>query len=118
MTELDQALSRLMEHPGVEHLLLLGRDGLLVRRLDGEGEIDADTVAAMAPGVVAASTDFARAAGRGDFATAVLELTDAVAIVTSLPPDLLLALVLRPGVGFAPLLREVGRERTRLAALV
>jgi predicted regulator of Ras-like GTPase activity (Roadblock/LC7/MglB family) len=118
MTELDQALSRLMQHPGVEHLLLLGQDGLLVRRLDGPGEIDADTVSAMAPGVVSACTDFARAAGRGAFATAVLELTDAVAIVTSLPPDLLLALILRPGFGFAPLLRELGRERTRLASLV
>jgi hypothetical protein len=41
-----------------------------------------------------------------------------VVIVTSLPPELLLALILRPGVGFAPLLRELGQERTRLAGLV
>lgn len=118
MTQLDQALSRLMDHPGVEHLILLGQDGLLVRQLEKAEAIDGETVAAMAPGVVTACTAFARAAGRGAFATAVLELADAVAIVTSLPPDLLLAIVLRPGVGFAPLLAELGRERSRLASLV
>jgi predicted regulator of Ras-like GTPase activity (Roadblock/LC7/MglB family) len=118
MTQLDQALSRLMEHPGVEHLLLLGQDGLLVRDLHRDEPIESETVAAMTPGVVAACTDFARSAGRGAFSTAVLELADAVVIVTSLPPELLLALILRPGVGFAPLLRELGQERTRLAGLV
>jgi predicted regulator of Ras-like GTPase activity (Roadblock/LC7/MglB family) len=118
MTQLDQALSRLMDHPGVEHLLLLGQDGLLVRDLHRDGPIESETVAAMTPGVVSACTDFARSADRGAFATAVLELADAVVIVTSLPPELLLALILRPGVGFAPLLRELGQERTRLAALV
>lgn len=118
MTQLDQALSRLMDHPGVEHLLLLGQDGLLVRRLDRAEGIDAETVAAMAPGVVGACTSFAQAAGRGTFATAVLALEDAVAIVTSLPPELLLAVILRSGVGFGPLLQELGRERTRLSSLV
>jgi predicted regulator of Ras-like GTPase activity (Roadblock/LC7/MglB family) len=118
MTPLDQALSRLMDFPGVEHLLLLGQDGLLVRHLHREEPLEAETVAAMTPGVVAACTDFARSAGRGAFATAVLELADAVAIVSSLPPELLLAIILRPGVGFAPLLRELGQERTRLATLV
>ena len=118
MNELDQALSRLLEHPGVEHLLLLGHDGLLVRHLGSGGRLDADTVAAMTPDVVAACTAFARAAERGAFATAVLELADAVAIVTTLSPELLLALVLRPGVGFAPLLRELRQERGRIATLV
>jgi CheY-like chemotaxis protein len=85
-----------------------------VRQLERAEAIDGETVAAMAPGVVAACTAFARAAGRGAFATAVLELADAVAIVTSLPPDLLLAIVLRPRVGFAPLLAELGPYRVTL----
>lgn len=118
MTQLDQALSRLMDYPGVEHLLLLGQDGLLVRQLDRADLLDGETVAAMVPAVVAACNEFATAAGRGAFATAVLDLGDAVAILTSLPPELLLTVILRPGVGFAPLLQELGRERTRLASLV
>ena len=118
MTQLDQALSRLMEYPGVEHLLLLGQDGLLVRQLDRADLLDGETVAAMVPAVVSACGEFAREAGRGTFSTAVLDLTDAVAILTSLPPELLLTIILRPGVGFAPLLHELGRERTRLASLV
>ncbi|HET8654242.1 MAG TPA: roadblock/LC7 domain-containing protein, partial [Longimicrobiaceae bacterium] len=65
MMQLDDALSTLIAHEGVEHVLLLGRDGLLVRHLGAEGELDADTVAAMIPSVASACGALARAAGRG-----------------------------------------------------
>lgn len=117
MTQLDTALSSLAAHPGVEHLLLLGRDGLLIRQ-HGADSVDADVVAAMVPGVASACTALADAAGRGGFSTAVLELEQGVALVCALSADLLLALLLRPGVGFAPLLREVRGQRGQLAELL
>ncbi len=41
-----------------------------------------------------------------------------VAVVDVLSPELLLAVLLRDGVGFASLLRDLSRDRDRLATLV
>jgi predicted regulator of Ras-like GTPase activity (Roadblock/LC7/MglB family) len=118
MSELDEALSRLHRHEGVRHILLLGRDGLLVRHLGGPTAIEVETVAAMVPALATSSAAVGRATELGDFATAVVELSEGVAIVVALSGDLLLALILDPSVGFAPLLREVRHERDQLASLL
>jgi predicted regulator of Ras-like GTPase activity (Roadblock/LC7/MglB family) len=112
MSELDTALSRLRSHSGVEHLILLGRDGLVIKHVDGAG--NEETVAARIPGIVAACEAFGGSARLGRFATTVLEFEQGVAIVACLSGDLLLVVLVQPGVGFAPLLRELRRERTRL----
>jgi predicted regulator of Ras-like GTPase activity (Roadblock/LC7/MglB family) len=118
MTQLDQALLGLKSHEGVEHLLLVGTDGLLIRHVGEADGVSADTVAAMVPGVVAAAGALARSVGGDQASTAVLELDDGVAIVTTLSPEMLLAILVRSGVGFTSLLRELRRERGRLAELV
>lgn len=118
MSELDQALSRLRAHQGVRDILLLGRDGLLVRHLGGETPIEVETVAAMVPALATSCAAVGRATEQGEFTTAVVEFAAGVFIVVSLSADLLLALVLDQSVGFAPLLREVRRERDRLASLL
>lgn len=118
MTKLDEAMSALMRHDGVEHLVLAGVDGLLVRHL-GEGDgVDGDRIAAMLPGLVSAADDFGAGCGAGAAATVVLELDRGVAIGMPLSSDLLFAVVLRPGVPFTALLREVRRDRARIASLV
>lgn len=118
MSDLDPILRRFAAHEGVERVLLVGRDGLLVRQEGSAGEMDVDTVAALLPGVAAACEGLAQAAALGRFASAVLEMDQGVAIVVGLSRELFLALFVRPGVGFAPLLREARRERFRLAALL
>ena len=118
MTQLDEALRSVREHDGVEHVLLVGMDGLLVRHLGDGAGVDPDRVAAMVPGVVTSAGSFAHAAGGGDPSTAVLELADGVAVITPLSEELLLAVLLRPGVGFTGLLRDVRRNRGHLASLV
>lgn len=117
MSELDQALSALRAHEGVEHVLVLGRDGLLIQH-EGGGELDAETVSAMVPGIASAARGLAGAAGRGDVSTVVMRFDAGVAVVDVLSPDLLLAVLLRDGVGFAPLLRDLPRERARLGSVV
>lgn len=118
MTQLDEALQSVQDHEGVEHVMLVGMDGLLVRHLGDGSPIDPDRVAAMVPGVVTAAGSFGHAAGGGDPHTAVLELADGVAVLTPLSDELLLAVLVRSGVGFASLLRDVRRDRGRLASLV
>lgn len=117
MSELDAALDALRAHPGVEHVLMLGRDGLLIRH-SGDGTLDAETVSAMVPGLAAAASALGGAGGVGQAETVVVKLERGVAVVTVLSDDVLLAVLLAAGVGFAPLLRELGARRDALAALV
>ena len=117
MNQLDEALGSLREHEGVEHLLLVGRDGLLIRDAGGAG-FAAETVAAMVPGLASACAALTRATAQGPFTTAVLEFAAGVVVVAPLSGEVLLAVVLRPGVGFAPLLRTLRRDRDRIAGLL
>ena len=118
MTQLDEALSAVREHEGVEHLLLVGRDGLLIRDAIASADFAAETVAAMIPGLAGACAALTRATGQGAFSTAVLEFASGVVVIAPLSPEVLLAAVLRQGVGFAPLLRTLRRDRDRLAGLL
>lgn len=118
MSELDQVLSRLRGHPGVQQVVLLGRDGLLVRQTGEGAGIEPDVLAAMVPDVASTCATLGHSGDPGEFATAVVEYAAGVVIIVSLPDELLLALVLRSDVGFAPLLREVRAERARLVALL
>lgn len=118
MSQLDRALAAFAKHEGVRHVLLVGADGLLVRHVGVEGGPDRERLAAMAPGVASGCAAMARAAGSGAFSTAVIEMTDAVVVVASLSTELLLAVLLEPGVGFAGLLRDLRQERGHLASLL
>ncbi|MBW3628509.1 MAG: roadblock/LC7 domain-containing protein [Gemmatimonadetes bacterium] len=118
MTRLDDALAGIQSHGGVEHLLLVGRDGLLIRDVGAANGFAAETVAAMIPGLATACTALSRATDRGAFTTAVLEFAVGVVVIAPLSSEVLLAAVLRGGVGFAPLLRTLRRERDNLAGLL
>jgi len=117
MSQLDDALDRIRSHDGVEHVLVLGRDGLLIQHA-GRGELDAETVSAMVPGVAQAAAALGGAAGTGTAQTVVVRLASGVAVVQELSDDVLLAVLLRPSVGFAPLLRDLAESRGALASLV
>lgn len=118
MTQLDDALLRLRTHEGVEHVLLVGVDGLLVSHIGASDGVDPERVAAMVPGLILAAGSLGTAADGGDCSTVVLELERGVAIAMPLSSELLLAVLLRPGVPFPVLLRDVRRDRGRIAALV
>jgi predicted regulator of Ras-like GTPase activity (Roadblock/LC7/MglB family) len=117
MSQLDDALDRIRSHDGVEHVLVLGRDGLLIQHA-GRGALDAETVSAMVPGVAQAAGALGGAAGTGAAATVVVRLERGVAIVQELSDDVLLAVLVRPSVGFAPLLHDLSESRGQLASLV
>ncbi|MEX2570612.1 MAG: roadblock/LC7 domain-containing protein [Gemmatimonadota bacterium] len=117
MSQLQSTLERLGEHEGVEHVVLLGGDGLVIQHV-GLGVTEAETVAARIPGLASASQALGTATGQGDFVTAALEHESGVTIVVALSGDLLLAIVIRAGVGFAPLLRDLRSQRARLIDLL
>jgi predicted regulator of Ras-like GTPase activity (Roadblock/LC7/MglB family) len=117
MSDLDAALDRLRGHDGVEHVLVLGRDGLLIQHA-GAGGLDAETVSAMVPQVASAAAGLGSAAALGGPSLVAARLEGGVAVVAVLSPEILLAVLLRPGVGFAPLLHELTERRAQLAELV
>jgi predicted regulator of Ras-like GTPase activity (Roadblock/LC7/MglB family) len=117
MSELDQALRDLRRHEGVEHVLMLGRDGLLVQHL-GDESLDVETATAMVPGIASACGSLGHASSSGEFTTAVIEFEAGVGIVLPLSSDLLLLVLLQSGIGFAPLLHELREQRDRLSSLV
>lgn len=118
MPPLDTALASLAAHPGVEHVLVLGRDGLLIAHTGDAAGLDAETVSAMVPGLAGAATALGRAAGQGAAQTVAVRLDEGVAIVAPLNAEVLLAVLLRGDAGFAPLLRELSQRRGELAGLV
>jgi len=118
MPRLDEILSRIKIHEGVEHIFLLGGDGLLVRHIGEPRTLEVETVAAMIPGLGAACASLGRVGDLGAMVTAVIEFKLGVAIILSLSSELLLAIVLEPGVGFAALLRDLRQERDALASLL
>ena len=118
MTQLDEALQTFLDHDGVRNVLLVGTDGLLVRHLGIDAGPDIDRVAARVPVVFTAAEALSRAVGSGNASTAVLELGASVAIVSGVSAELLLAVLVGPGVGFAGLLRDIRRDRGRIAGLL
>lgn len=112
----DEAFQTLQAHPGVEQILLAGRDGLVIRQAGAPGP-HADRIAAMLPGLAAAAGELGGAAGHGPMRTAVFDFDGGVAMVAPVGTEAVLAVLVRGGVGFAPLLRALRGERDRLATL-
>ena len=77
------ALDRIRSHEGVEHVMVLGRDGLLIQHA-GNGALDAETVSAMVPGVAQAASALGGAAGAGGALTVAVRLERSVAVVQEL----------------------------------
>ena len=117
MSDLDAALDLIRGHEGVQHVLVLGRDGLLIQHAGAAG-LDAETVSAMIPGIASASRGLAAAAGAGEARMVVTRMDHGVAVVSVLSSEILLAVLLRDGVGFAPLLAHLSERQHQLASLV
>lgn len=116
MSAFDEAFATLQSHPGVEQVLLAGRDGLVIRQAGAAGP-RADRIAAMLPGLASAAGELGGAAGHGSMRTAVFDFDGGVALVAPVAEEAVLAVLVRGGVGFAPLLRALRAERDRLATL-
>ena len=117
MATIRDLVSALRRRDGVDAVIMLGRDGLLI---DGASDsaLDPDGLAAHVPPMVAAAVDMGRAAGRGSFALMVLEYGAGVGVVASLSADVLLLVLLRDGANLASLLYDLRRHRSQIAAIV
>lgn len=116
MTSIQELVRALSARDGVEAVVLLGRDGLVVDAQSTSG-VQAERLAAVVPLVVGAADELGQQLARGETTTIVLEYERGVAIVSPLGADVIL-LVLATLQETGSLLYELRRNRGRLATLV
>ncbi len=117
MPTLRDLLGRLSSRSEVEAVFAVGQDGLLIDRI-GPADTDADAVAAMAPNLLQSARELGSAADHNGLVTAVVEYADGVAIVTDVPPEMILVTFVKGGVPFGGLLYELRHNREQIAKLV
>ncbi len=104
------------QRPGIEAVVVLGRDGLLI---DSQGtlNLDAEGLAARVPGIVASADEIGLTTGRGSMRIALIEQENGYAIVSSIGDDALLCVLTTRDADLATLLYDVRRHRESIAKL-
>ncbi len=123
---LKQLVEAVVQHEGVEAVLVIGRDGLLVDGRTGSSAVDLDALAAHLPRVLNAATalggsasgDGQAAGGRGELVSTVMEFEHGLALAAVLSPEASLLVLLGRGSNAAPLLYDLRRFRGRIASII
>ena len=117
MATIRDLVGAIRKREGVEAVVVLGRDGLVIDSQTAP-EVSADDVAAHVPSVLTAANELGAALRRDSLATAVLEYPQGLAIVSVLSGDALLLVLAQPNPNLGQLLFELRRNREHIAALV
>ncbi|HEX4933819.1 MAG TPA: roadblock/LC7 domain-containing protein [Gemmatimonadaceae bacterium] len=117
MPTIRELVGALAQRDGVEGVILLGRDGLII---DGRTapSLDAEHLAAHVPALVAAADELATHARRGPLVTAVLEYERGYALVSALTNEAVLLVLVHPSANVGSILFDVRRHRGNIASLV
>lgn len=116
MSTIRDVVRALARRPGVRAAIVLGHDGLPIDSVsDG---LDPDSVAALVPPLVSACRQLGDSSACGTFTGGAVEFADGVAVVETLTPDSLLALVVARGTNVGSLLYELRKHRAAIADLL
>lgn len=117
MATIRDLVGAIRRREGVDAVVVLGRDGLVIDSQVADG-VAPDDVAAHVPSVLTAADELGAAAGREAASTVILEYAHGLAIVSVLSDDALLLVLARPNPNLGQLLFELRRNRQHIAALV
>ena|SRR5712691_3687601 len=117
MATIGDIVDALSRRPGVDAVVVVGRDGLPIHSRTANG-VDGESVAALLPPVINGMTQLGEAGGRGDFGTAVLEFGRGLAVVAVLNADALLVVLVQPVTNVGALLFDLRRHRSAIAGLL
>lgn len=117
MPTIRDLVRAIAEREGVDGVVVLGRDGLLIEA-QTSGELDGEQLAALAPSLAAAADTLGEAAKRGPLVTAVVEFERGLAVVSALNADACLLVAMRPEADVGPLLFDLRRHRANIASIV
>ncbi len=117
MTTIRDVVEALGQRPGVDAVVVVGRDGLPIDSRVGTG-LDAESVAALLPSVVHSLTQLGDAGARGRLTAGAVEYDGGTAVVAILHADALLVVLAQPGTNVGPLLFDLRRHRAAIAGLL
>src|SRR5690348_3199389 len=117
MPNIRDFTSALRQRPGVDAVLVLGRDGLMIEGFAAPG-LNNEDLAARVPALVYEAETLGKATVQGALNTAILEHQKGYAIVAALADDTLLLILLRPSADLGGLLFDVRRYRGNIASLI
>ena len=117
MPNIKDFTSALRQRPGVDAVLVLGKDGLLIEGFAAPG-LNNEDLAARVPALVSEAESLGRATLQGQLNTAILEHHKGYAIVAALADETLLLVLLRPSADLGGLLFDVRRYRGNIASLI
>lgn len=122
---LKQLVEAIVQHEGVEAVLVIGRDGLLVDGRSGSESVDLESLAAHLPRVLSAAAALGGAvdgdsasAQRGELISTVMEFEHGLALAAVLSADASLLVLLGRGGNAGPLLYDLRRFRGRIASII
>ena len=117
MPNIRDFTSALRQRPGVDAVLVLGKDGLLIEGFAAPG-LNNEDLSARVPALVSEAESLGKASMQGALSTAIVEHEKGYAIIAALADDTLLLLLLRPSADLGGLLFDVRRYRGNIAALI
>lgn len=117
MPTIHDLVRAIAQREGVEAVVILGRDGLLIDART-TGSIDGEHLAALTPAIVTAADSVGQAAERGALTTAVLEYDRGMAVVTSISSEALMIVMAHASANVGALLYDLRRHRANIASLV
>jgi predicted regulator of Ras-like GTPase activity (Roadblock/LC7/MglB family) len=117
MASIRDLVGALRQREGVDAVIVLGRDGLLIDSQAAQG-LNPEDLAARIPPIIGPADEFGSAAGRGEVVTVILEHRQGLAIMSVLSAEAILLVLVQPGANIGQLLYELRRNREQIAALV
>lgn len=116
MAGLREVVRALLERPGVEAVAVVSGDGLTIDHA-AKGAFDADTIAALVPGIIQNARRLGSTAERGELGTGVFEFAGGLAVLSALGPESLLLVMVAAGANVGELLHDLRTHRPALQQL-
>ena len=117
MQTIREFTSALRHRPGVNAVLVSGRDGLLIDGSAGGG-LDLNDLAACVPSLVSEAIAFGASSRLGECNTCIVEYDGGYALLTTLGKSSILSVLVSKSAELGPLLFELRSQRSRLEALL
>jgi predicted regulator of Ras-like GTPase activity (Roadblock/LC7/MglB family) len=117
MPGIHDVVLALERRPGVEAVVVVGRDGLPIDSRTRDG-VDPENIAALVPGVLRGADELGVAGARGEFSAGILEFGKGLAVVAVLSADAWLVVLVQPATNVGALLFEIRRHRAAIAGLL
>jgi uncharacterized protein len=117
MASIRDLVAALRQREGVDAVIVLGRDGLLIDSQAIAG-LNPEDLAARIPPIIGPADELGTAVGRGEVVTVILEHRQGLAIVSVLSAEAILLVLVQPSANIGQLLYELRRNRAHIAALV